>query len=144
MNPLVLGLLLGGTAGLVLGVVLLTFGVRGASRAATARRSWVRVPGSVSDAPLGGAFGASITYPLPDGSPRTFRTPAVKGEVLRDGQSVELLVNPSNPVEAHLQGAARGAAPVILCVVGGIFSVTSVSVLFMGMVVLAAGSATSP
>ena len=124
---------LGGLAALTLGLVLLGFGVRALGASSNARASWFRVQGVVSSSSLGGAFGADITYPLPDGRPWTYRTLAVKGESLREGQAVELLVNPAAPTEAHLQGAARRVAPYVLTAVGAVFAMSGLSLLTAGL-----------
>ncbi len=118
---------------------MLFFGIRAAARASTASRSWVRIEGWVSDSPLNGTFGSTINYPLPDGTVHSFRTPSVKGDILRNGRPVRLLVNPDEPTEAHVQGLARSVGPVVVSLVGGSFAFSAV-LLILGGIVVVAGS----
>lgn len=126
---------LGGGAMLLVGATMLIFGVRAAAKAARAKRSWARIIGHISDSALNGTFGSTVNYPLPDGTVHSFRTPPVRGEVLRKGQEVRLLVNPQNPTEALVQGFARGFAPTVVIAVGGMFVLTALVVVASGLAI---------
>ncbi len=124
--------LVGGVVQLVAAVTMLYFGIAAVSRAAAAKRTWVRITGRVSGPPMQGTFGSVINYPLPDGRVHAITTTRVKFEVLRDGQPVQLLVNPRNPTEAHLQGVRRGAAPVLVSIVGAILALSAPILIVVG------------
>lgn len=132
--PVVLGLLL-----CAVGAGLLGSGRAAARQAALDRTRLVSVVGVVSRSPLRGAYGSDITYPLPDGTPRTFRTRNWLGDRFRDGQQVELLVDPRAPLHPRVQGEVARTAPGLLTALGALLLVPGVVTTASGLLALLRG-----